>query len=339
VIGLRAALGIIAVWLVMAGTAAAQFRGRVVMSGAERSDVLVSLQTLNGQIVHQAFTSSRGDFLLEGAGVSSANPMFVVVDEEGYKVFRYRLREFDLRGGTPFTIYLEPEDIEVTSTGGAEGLLIADVRQLQAQIPAAALRDYGDAMEESADGNYDRAVELLERAIELAPDYYDAWIGLGGQYDRLGRYEDAKAAYLEASEVNPAGTLGLLNLGALYYQQGERERAEEDLQALGTFYLAEEWLRKAVDINPASAEARFYLGAALYRMDLFTEAEEELQNAIALDEDNADVRLLLINVYTRQSRYPEALEQAAAFLENNPGAPERATIERVRSQIEDALGR
>ena len=337
--GLRKVLGLVAVWVALAATAGAQFRGRVVMSGAERSDILVTLVTLNGQIIHQAFTSTRGNFRLEGVGVSSANPMYLVIEQEGYKPYRQRIVESDIRGSGMFIIYLEPEYIPVTRTGDTDGTLAVDVRQLRVEIPAEALGEYDAALDESEDGNYERAAERLELALERAPEFYDAWINLGGLYDRLGRYEDAKTAYLKASEVNPAGTLALLNLGAMYYQQGEREMASENVEAIGTFSIAEEWLRKAVGLNPASSEARFFLGADLYRIGRYDEAEEVLQSAIALDENQADARLMLINVYARQSRYPAALEQAVIFLDNNPDRPERAAIERVRSQLEDALGR
>ena len=335
---LRNAVGLAAVWIMLAATAVAQLQGRVVMSGAERSDVVVTLQTLNGQIIHQTFTSSRGNFRVEGVGVSSANPMYLVIEEEGYKPYRQRIIASDIRGSGTFTIYLEPVDDGVTRTGDSDGTLV-DVGQLQVEIPAEALEEYDAAIEDSADGNYERAIERLELALEMAPEFYDAWINLGGLYDRLGRYEDAKTAYMKASETNPAGTLALRNLGAMYYQQGEREMAAENVAAFGTFSIAEEWLRKAVELNPVSPEARSFLGATLYRMTRYPEAQEMLQSAVALDENQVDARLMLINVFARQNQYPAALEQAVIFLENYPDRPERAAIERVRSQLEDALGR
>lgn len=338
-------LGFLAAWsLLMAGTASAQLQGRVIMGGAERSDVLVSLQRETGQIVHQAFTGARGTFVLEGVtvfNVTSSTPFYLVINEEGYKPYRRRLQQLDLRsGGSIITIYLEPLDGGVVTRGGDDGDdLTVDVRQLQAEIPIAAHREFEAALEARSDGDHVRATERLERAVELAPEYYDAWIDLGGGYDRLGRYDDAKSAYLEASEVNPAGALALVNLGVLYYQQGERERAEGDAAAFGTFSLAEEWLRDAVELNPVSADARFYLGATLYQLDRYTEAEEMLQSAIGIESGHAEARLTLINVYSRQNRYGAALEQAVAFLDDHPDAPEREAIERVRSQLETALGR
>jgi Flp pilus assembly protein TadD len=334
---------LITVWIALTGTAAAQLMGRVIMSGVEQSDVLVSLQTHNGQIVHQAFTSIRGDFRVEGVSLFSLrsdNPMYLVINEDGYKPYRKHIEQLDLRGGGALiTIYLEPEDAVVTTATDADGAFTVDVQQLQAQIPDAAVREFQNALEESEFGDHNRAAEHLERAVELAPDYYDAWINLGGQYDRIGRYEEAKSAYLEASRVNPAGTLAPLNLGALYYQEGERERDNDNLEDQETFLLAREWLDKAIQLDPASAAARFYLGATLYRMDLYDQAEEMLQGAITMEEERPGIRSMLINVFSRQNRYEAALEQAIAFLDENPESPDRGAIERVRSQLEGVLGR
>ena len=341
---MRNVVTLIAVWIALTGAAAAQIQGRVIMSGAERSDILVSLETHNGQIVHQAFTSVRGNFFLDGVSLFSLrsdNPMYLVVNEEGYKPYRRRVLQMDLRGGGLVeSIYLEPEDVQVRTPNDADGAFTVDVQQLQADIPDNAVREFQIALEESGNGDYDRAIERLERAVELAPDYYVAWIDLGGHYDRLGRYEDAKSAYLEASDVNSGGALAPLNLGALYYQQGDRERADGIPEAFETFSLAREWLEQSIQLNPTSATARFYLGATLYRLELYDESEEILLGAITTDEGYAvEARSMLINVYTRQSRYGAALEQAVAFLEKHPDAPEREAIERVRSQLEAALSR
>ena len=341
---MRIVVNLIAVWVALTGAAAAQLEGRVVMAGAERIDIIVSLIDQNGQIIDQAFTGIRGTFRLRRVNLfrlNPGNPLYLVINEEGYKPYRKLLGQFDFRsGGIVFTVYLEPEDTKRTATGDSDQGLTVDVRQLQADIPEVATREYEAALEATGEGNYERAVEHLERAVEIAPDYYVAWIDMGGQYDRLGRYEDAKSAYLEASEVNSGGALAPLNLGALYYRQGDRERADGNPQAFGTFSLAREWLEQSIQLDPSSATARFYIGATLYRLDLYDEAEEMLLGAIITDEEYADdARSMLINVYTRQSRYGAALEQAAAFLEQHPNAPEREAIERVQSQLEAALGR
>ena len=338
---MRHALGVVAVGFVLGTPAAAQLQGRVVGSGAELIDVLVSLERETGQIVHQTFTSTRGTFRLEGVNlfsVSNNNPHYLVIRHEGYKAYRRRLQQLDFRGGgSVFTVFLEPEDRFAAGVDGDDPAV--DVRQLQAAIPESAFREYTSAQQATAEGDYQRAAERLERAVEIAPDYYDAWIELGSRYDQLGRYEDAKASYLNANDVNPAGALAPVNLGALYYRQGERERAAGDADAFGTYSLAEEWLRMAVDRNPASADARFLLGTALYRLDRYAEAEETLTGAMALDDASSEARVMLINVYVRQNRYAAALDEAVAFLGDYPDAPESEAVGRVVSQLEAALGR
>lgn len=326
----------------MTSVANAQVRGYVVMSGAERPDVLVSLVDHNGRIIHQAFTGARGQFRLEGVTVltiDGTNPsVYIVIDEEGYKPYRQLILQSDLRsGGRAFVIYLEEEEPEPAVPPEAEG--IVDVRQLQADVPDAAYDAYDRALEAAADGDHDVAIERLEFAVELAPEYYDAWVDLGGQYDRVNRPDDALAAYIEATEVNPGGALAHLNLGAVLYQQGDRARVDGDLNGLRAFSIARQWLEKAIQLDPTSSAAGFYLGATLYRLESYDESEEWLQRAISMDGGHAPAaRSMLINVYARQNRYVAAHEQAVLFLEEYPDAPEYEAIERVKGQLESALG-
>jgi cytochrome c-type biogenesis protein CcmH/NrfG len=64
-----------------------------------------------------------------------------------------------------------------------------------------------------------------------------------------------------------------------------------------------------------------------------------LNKALELDEDEHNARLMLINVYTRGARYSDALEQANMFLAKNPKAPQRASLEAIRQQIEKVLAK
>ena len=52
-------------------------------------------------------------------------------------------------------------------------------------------------------GNYPRAVSLLEKALEIAPDFGEAWNNLGGAYGGQGNYQKAYDCYLKAHECNP----------------------------------------------------------------------------------------------------------------------------------------
>jgi tetratricopeptide (TPR) repeat protein len=50
-------------------------------------------------------------------------------------------------------------------------------------------------------GKYDKAVDLLEKAIRLKPDYADAWVGIGANRIEMGQMAKAKEALLKAKEL------------------------------------------------------------------------------------------------------------------------------------------
>ena len=338
---MRKVLGVVAIFGALTLVGTAQVRGHIIVSGATRPDILVSLVTHNGQIVRQAFTGARGQFELQGVTVTSLrsdNPVYLVIDEEGYEPHRQLLLQSDLRsGGLNFAIYLKEEAGAPAAPRESRGTV--DVVQLQFDPPEGAREAYDRALETAEDGDHSQAIERLEFAVTLAPDYYDAWLELGAQYDRLDRAEAAREAYLEASTVNPGGAVAYLNVGALDYRHGDLERVEGHDESSSSFLSAREWLEKAIQLDPTSSAAGFYLGATLYRLENYPEAEEWLQRAIQMDGGHAvGARSMLINVYTRQRRYVAAHEQAVMFLEEFPGAAETETIQRVKAQLEARLG-
>jgi tetratricopeptide (TPR) repeat protein len=43
----------------------------------------------------------------------------------------------------------------------------------------------------------------VKKALEIAPDFYDAWNNLGGIYGGQGKYQTAYEHYMKAHECNP----------------------------------------------------------------------------------------------------------------------------------------
>ena len=48
-----------------------------------------------------------------------------------------------------------------------------------------------------------KAIPIYNKALEIAPDFYDAWNNLGGIYGGQGNYQKAYEHYKKAHEVNP----------------------------------------------------------------------------------------------------------------------------------------
>jgi len=78
------------------------------------------------------------------------------------------------------------------------GNRVVDIRQLTANIPKRALKEYEKAVQELKEGNTQRGVERLQKSIKLAPDFYNAHLGLGQEYRKTGRLDAPKRNLLAA---------------------------------------------------------------------------------------------------------------------------------------------
>ena len=67
-------------------------------------------------------------------------------------------------------------------------------------------------------GNFARAIDHLERALEDAPLYVEAWVNLGNAYKADGQYGEAEKAYQEALAIDDESGEAHYNLGLLYLE-------------------------------------------------------------------------------------------------------------------------
>ena len=63
--------------------------------------------------------------------------------------------------------------------------------------------------------NYESALPLLERGVELEPENHQLWINLGVALRGVERYADSEAAYEEALRLNPDDLSPVLNMAIL----------------------------------------------------------------------------------------------------------------------------
>jgi Flp pilus assembly protein TadD len=315
-----------------------RIRGRIIAGphGLNSAITEVRFETDGGQPVGFAFADSNGEFTYERNGIVPDQNVYAVVKVDGFKPYRERLFFSDFRGSfdTFLNIFLEPESTVTVS--GKDGTVV-DIKQLRAKIPGKAVDEYEKALKESAKGNRAKAAEGLERALKLAPDFYEAQHSLGIQYIGLQKYDQAETALLRARDLSPKAAEPLINLGTLYYQRGEgHSDAGRTEEAAAAFKKAEDVLEESIRRSPLSSSAHLYLGATLYKMGSYDEAETSLKRALELNPDEQNAQLMLVNVYTKSARYNEALEQTNIFLAKNPKSPQRATLEAIKEKIEKA---
>jgi len=72
----------------------------------------------------------------------------------------------------------------------------------------------------------------FQKAIELDPNFVDAWYNLGTLYDALGRYDDAMSTYEQVLALSPTHQTAMLNLANSYFRKGELAQAVEIQQRM-----------------------------------------------------------------------------------------------------------
>ena len=84
---------------------------------------------------------------------------------------------------------------------------------------------------------YEEAIAAYEKAIQLNPQYADAYYNLVNTLDEIEKYEEAMAAYQKAIQLNPQYASAYNNLGNTL---DEIEKYEEAIAAY----------QKAIQLNP-----------------------------------------------------------------------------------------
>jgi tetratricopeptide (TPR) repeat protein len=100
-------------------------------------------------------------------------------------------------------------------------------------------------------GRNDEAINAYQQAVTLKPDNAGYYNNLGNVLARVGKIDEARAAYTKSAELDPPGAaLAWRNFGISLYQAQRMTEAVEPL-------------KKATDIDPKNAQTWYLLGACL----------------------------------------------------------------------------
>jgi Flp pilus assembly protein TadD len=138
-------------------------------------------------------------------------------------------------------------------------------------------------------------------------------------------YTDAETLYRSTLHRNPAATMAYINLGILLLERPQ-PRAEE----------ARVYLAKAVQLEPANAEAHVNLGAALHKLGRLDDAANAYREALRLRPDDAGANNNLGATLEELGRLDEA---AAAYRQSLRRAPESGATHSNLGRTLLAMGR
>jgi tetratricopeptide (TPR) repeat protein len=75
----------------------------------------------------------------------------------------------------------------------------------------------------------DKTIIFLTKTIELDPLFPNIFASRGNAYYGIGEFDLAILDYLKAIDLNPKDGLSHFNLGKLYKEKGDHEKAERYL--------------------------------------------------------------------------------------------------------------
>jgi DNA-directed RNA polymerase subunit alpha len=125
---------------------------------------------------------------------------------------------------------------------------------------------YAMGRELETEGQYGRAMEQYELAIDLDPEHRKALFRLALNCDMNGEDERAMKLYKRCASLQPTFLGALVNLGVLYEDHQEFERAVE-------------CYRRVLAIDPANKLARLYVKDAEASLSMFVDEERRRRAA------------------------------------------------------------
>ena len=148
---------------------------------------------------------------------------------------------------------------------------------------------YAEAQQAQAAGDLATASLKYEAIVRLRPQMAEAYANLGNLYYQQGQMDRAKSAYQKAIGIKPELAGPYLFLGVIEFGAHDYSSALRDLQ-------------RAETLQGSNVLIHAYLGYTQYARSSFREAAEELEKAAALDPTDIDVLYNLCKSYSHLAK-------------------------------------
>ena len=132
------------------------------------------------------------------------------------------------------------------------------------------------AVKRASEGNYEKAIGIYKRVLELQPSFHSARRDLAMAYVEVGDVESATNHLIEVLRLDPKDAWSWVVLANLYI----REKSDKDT--------GEKFLRKALEIAPNDAWALNSLAAVCHERGKTDEAIKLFEQAIAANPEFAN---------------------------------------------------
>jgi type IV pilus assembly protein PilF len=203
-------------------------------------------------------------------------------------------------------------------------------------------------------GRLEMALEKLQKALQINPNYADAHTVIGLLYERIGDPKSAEEHYRRAVELQPKAGAANNNYGQILCSAGRLDEADKYFQraVADPFYKyadtalanagvclltgkrldgAEADFRRAVEINPNNALALYHLASTLYLKSDYFKARAFIQRFEALGQESAEALLLGHDIEQKLGNDEAAKEYARRLRQQFPDSRQSQQLESSNS--------
>jgi tetratricopeptide (TPR) repeat protein len=149
------------------------------------------------------------------------------------------------------------------------------------------------------------ALEHLEKAVALYPDFYEAHFLLGTTYLAEQKLKEAERALKRVLELKPSDAAALFALGEVYRREKRYKEAEEALEA-------------GLKQDENSWQGYFTLGRVYWETGDFKRAAGPIGHTLQLKPDFAEAHLIAGNILLKLDAPNRALVEYEEYLRLAP---------------------
>lgn len=301
-------------------------RGKVrSTNGTSLNNAIVELRQSGGGMIDQTVTRNDGNYAFSNLRPAEYE---VVVLLAGYEptlqIARFNYGE---RMG-----FWEIVTVDVVLRPKPEAVLGPPGINFVQDVPKPARAAYDKAMGKLREGKSDEGVMLLQEAIGIFNEYFDANFSLGRELFRIGKDAEALEALERARQINDREAAVYHTFGLVMLKQQK-------------FAVAEYAFREATRLATGNAMSHFYRGMALIEVAVrssdesqraidLKEAEKELGRALDLsDKRLAAAYLQLARIHERRGDKEAAARDLEIYLKAEPEAKNGAAIREAITKL------
>jgi tetratricopeptide (TPR) repeat protein len=168
------------------------------------------------------------------------------------------------------------------------------------------------------EGNYKRALHLLEEVSNLSPSHSEAFFMMGNIYHIEGNLGKAIKAFNKVIELDPGNTDASISLSVILNDIGRYEDAKNIFDKADKKIKSESSGVKDPHVDKKFSTKHYELAEMYFAYNRLDEALFEYNKTIELNSENLDARIKVAKVYAKKGFTHKAIEVLRAVKSDHP---------------------